>query len=110
MKFFTKERYEKGQVYGYLVYPENDEYYSIVKERYAEKESFYETAHRRDFSIRKSLMLKYLPESIKRGVYDESINPFLKLPPLDLLIEIKEWCKSVKNEYENTVLSISVFI
>lgn len=89
MKFFTKENYEKLQVMANLVYPEDEKDFQIKKEYW------------QGFLRRNPLTLKYLPESIKGGIYDESIKPFLKLSLPNLLKEIKEWrhCVRVGSEY-----------
>lgn len=94
MKFFTKEIYEKMQVSGYLLYPDMQEDIDEILDLYESDEM----ADRENFLIMKPLMLKYLPESLKSSVYDESLNPSI-IPDDYLLSQIIEWQKSIDNEW-----------
>jgi len=99
MKFFTIEKYERLQISGQLVYHENQKDIDIWKERFAAMGRNFEEEERQNFFIAKPLMLKYLPEPIKKGIYDETIIPS-KIPPADLLKQISQWSQSIKDEWE----------
>ena len=99
MKFFTKELYEKMQVSGYLIYWDNEEELEEIRETYKEDGMDYDRIGMENFEQVKPLLLKYLPDSLKQGVYDGSlINT--KIPPRELLSEINTYVDSINNEWK----------
>lgn len=91
MKFITKEFYEIAQVKSYLNYDLDDEL-SLEERANLSKELGldYDAIDRENFANIRQYLLKYLPDSLKYSVYDESIMNSNK-PSVDFLDKIEEW-------------------
>lgn len=101
MKFFTVDKIRMLGISGYLSYYEDEQSLNRAKEDFKSIGKDYDVVEKLNFIHYKPLMLKYLPDSIKNAVNDESIIPS-QIPPCALLSEIDKWKLSVKNTWKET--------
>lgn len=98
MKFFTKDWYEEMQILGFLMLPETKEEWDENIEDYEKYGMDYKRIFKEDVDLKKSDLLRFLPESFHPYINDYSINS--EYPPLELRIMAEQWLKEYHKRME----------
>ena len=82
LKYYTKELYEEMQVYGFLSFPSSREEWEETLQSYKKNGMDYISLIRDELEMRKTNLLKYLPESMHPSIHNKTLMTEYPSPEL----------------------------